>query len=135
MLIILKLVHAPIFGRKLYFVSSFEEWIRQNNFSYYFSIPGWTQLNGKIKPQMFSVKGPSKAEAIVSASWHAVCFLEQVNDALFESILKWLQWCSLYWYFPEYFQGVLCSELPYLGTLHPWYFFHLRWHNLLQASS
>lgn len=40
---------------------------------------------------MFSMKAPSKAEAIVSASWHAICFLEQVNDALFELILEWLE--------------------------------------------
>lgn len=37
------------------------------------------------------MEAPSKAEAIVSASWHAICFLEQVNDALFELILDWLE--------------------------------------------
>lgn len=40
---------------------------------------------------MFSMKAPSKAEAIVSVSGHAVCFSEQVNDALFELKIEWLE--------------------------------------------
>lgn len=61
---------------------------------------------------MFSMKAPSKAEAIVSASCRAVCFLEQVNDALFEFILEWLEVVhSLLVLF-----RVLCSELPCAGN-------------------
>lgn len=68
---------------------------------------------------MFSMKAPSKAEAIVSASCHAVCFLEQVNDALFEFILEWLEVVHsllvLFGVFSEYF----VVNSPVQGTLHP----------------